>query len=537
LEGSRVQRFIDLLLGKGDEREIRSRKLSLLSLWVYLFFFVLFMTLGDKKFDRYILPIYPVVDILAALGLCRFGTLVARKVGGRILSSRSVWALGMAVTALLQAGFTLPHYPYYLTCYNPLLGGGRLAPQAYYVGWGEGLDQVAHYLNQKPGVAQLEVSSWYHRELIPFFHGSADRLDAKGDVNLMPWHTADYVVFYLNQVQRENPDQALVNYIRSLEPEYVVHLKGIDYVWLYRTPEHIPDDVVPAQHVQRAWFGDDLALLGYDVDAGQVPLDRLRTKLGTPPLDGKVRLNLYWEGLREMEADYRIFLDLVNGVYHVWGKQDGRPYWDGYPTNQWPKGLVMKDVREIKVWPGTPPGSYQVAVSVYDPASGRWLPSAGGGDVLIGPIELPRREPPPVEALDIEHPLSANLGGKVRLLGYHMTGAFQSGGEVHLTLFWQALKAMEEDYTVFIHLADPQGHIWGQKDNPPVDGFYPTTTWEVGEIVRDQYDLGVSPDAPPGQYQIEVGMYLAETGERLPVLAEDGSVQGDKILLTRVGVK
>jgi hypothetical protein len=250
-----------------------------------------------------------------------------------------------------------------------------------------------------------------------------------------------------------------------------------------------------------------------------------------------VRLNLYWEGLREMEADYRIFLDLVNGVYHVWGKQDGRPYWDGYPTNQWPKGLVMKDVREIEVWPGTPPGSYQVAVSVYDPASGRWLPSAGGGDVLIGPVELPRREPPSVEALDIEHPLSANLGGKVRLWGYDMTGAFQSGGEVHLTLFWQALKAMEEDYTVFIHLVDLQGHIWGQKDNPPVDGFYPTTAWEAGEIVRDQYDLGVSPDAPPGQYQIEVGMYLAETGERLPVLAEDGSVQGDKILLTRVGVK
>jgi hypothetical protein len=525
LDGWHSQRFIDLLLGKGEERETRSQKLSLLSLWAYLFSFVLFMTLGDKKFDRYILPIYPVVDILAALGLCRLGTLVARKVGGRILSSRSVWALGMAVTVLLQAGFTLPHYPYYLTYYNPLVGGGRFAPQVYYVGWGEGLDQMACYLNQKPGAAQLKVSAWYHRELIPFFLGSADRLDPKGDANLMPWHTADYVVFYLNQVQRDNPSQALVSYIRSLEPEYVVHLKGIDYAWLYRTPEHIPDEVVPAQHVERAWFGDDLALLGYDVDGSQVPLD------------GKVRVSLYWEGLREMEADYRVFLDLVNGVYHVWGKQDGRPYWDGYPTNQWPKGLVLRDVREIEVWPGTPPGSYQVAVSVYDPASSRWLPPAGGGDLIIGPVELPRREPPPVEALDIEHPLSANLDGKIGFLGYNMTGAFRPGSEVRLTLFWQVLKAMDKDYTVFIHLADAQGHIWGQKDNPPVDGFYPTTAWEAGEIVRDQYDLGISPDTPPGQHQIEVGMYLAETGERLPILAENGSVQGDKILLTRVEVE
>jgi hypothetical protein len=529
VEGSRLQRLIDRLLGKGEERETRSRRLSFLSLWAYLFSFVLFMTLGDKKFDRYILPVYPMAEILAALGLYQLGALVAKGVGERyrntILAGRSAWAFGLVVAVLLQAGFTLPHYPYYLTYYNPLVGGGWLAPQVYYVGWGEGLDQVARYLNQKPGAAQLKVSSWYHRELIPFFAGSADRLDPKGDANLMPWHIADYVIFYVNQVQRENPDQALVNYIRSLEPEHVVHLKGMDYAWLYRTPEHIPDDVVPAQHVQRAQFGDDLALLGYDVDGSRMPLD------------GEVRVNLYWQGLREMEADYRVFLDLINGVYHVWGKQDGRPYWDGYPTHQWPRGLVLRDVRTIEVWPGTPPGSYQVAISVYDPASGRWLPPAGGGDVLIGPIELPRREPPPVEALDIEHPLSANLGGKVRLLGYNMTGALRPDNEVHLTLFWQALKAMEEDYTVFIHLTDPEGQLWGQKDNPPVDGFYPTTTWEAGEIVRDQYDLGISPDAPPGPYQIEVGMYLAETGERLPVLAEDGRVRGDKILLTRAEVE
>jgi hypothetical protein len=70
-----------------------------------------------------------------------------------------------------------------------------------------------------------------------------------------------------------------------------------------------------------------------------------------------------------------------------------------------------------------------------------------------------------------------------------------------------------------------------------VDGFHSTTVWEAGEIVRDQYDLGISPDAPLGLYHIEIGMYLAETGERLPVLAEDGSVQGDKVLLAGVRVE
>jgi len=56
-------------------------------------------------------------------------------------------------------------------------------------------------------------------------------------------------------------------------------------------------------------------------------------------------------------------------------------------------------------------------------------------------------------------------------------------------------------------------------------------------MVRDQYDLRIPPDTPPGPYQIEVGMYLAETGERLPVLAEDRRVQGDRIWLARVRVE
>jgi len=79
---------------------------------------------------------------------------------------------------------------------------------------------------------------------------------------------------------------------------------------------------------------------------------------------------------------------------------------------------------------------------------------------------------------------------------------------------------MDQDYTVFTHLVDEKQNIWGQKDNPPVDGFYPTSRWNVGEIVRDQYDILISPEAPPGEYQIEVGMYLAETGERLVVEGE-----------------
>jgi hypothetical protein len=52
----------------------------------------------------------------------------------------------------------------------------------------------------------------------------------------------------------------------------------------------------------------------------------------------------------------------------------------------------------------------------------------------------------------------------------------------------------------------------------------------VGEVVRDQYDIAISPEALPGEYHLEVGMYLAETGERLSVFQEDQEI-GNRVLL------
>jgi len=194
--------------------------------------------------------------------------------------------------------------------------------------------------------------------------------------------------------------------------------------------------------------------------------------------------------------------------------------WGGSPTNSWEQGQVVGDRREINTSPGTPPGLYRIEIILYDLHSGQTLEPAGGEKPLLGPVEIPRWESLSVEALDIGHPIGANLGDKVSLLGYNIESGFRRGDNIHLTLFWQCLEEMDQDYTVFTHLVDEKQNIWGQKDNPPVDGFYPTSRWNVGEIVRDQYDILISPEAPPGEYQIEVGMYLAETGERLVVEGE-----------------
>ncbi len=97
---------------------------------------------------------------------------------------------------------------------------------------------------------------------------------------------------------------------------------------------------------------------------------------------------------------------------------------------------------------------------------------------------------------------------------------------------------LEEDYTVFDHLLGEsynpanEGFLWGQKDSMPLDGTYPTSRWLRNEVVVDRYAVVVQPDAPMGVYRVEVGMYLLETGERLPVLDDQGQrMPEDRALL------
>lgn len=44
-------------------------------------------------------------------------------------------------------------------------------------------------------------------------------------------------------------------------------------------------------------------------------------------------------------------------------------------------------------------------------------------------------------------------------------------------------------------------------------------------------DILISSEAPSGEYQIEVGMYLSEMGERLEVIGRNTVSHGDKVLL------
>jgi hypothetical protein len=108
----------------------------------------------------------------------------------------------------------------------------------------------------------------------------------------------------------------------------------------------------------------------------------------------------------------------------------------------------------------------------------------------------------------------------------------QPGETLGVTLSWQSLQAITEDYTVFVHLLGPDGRLHGQVDAWPVQGTYPTSAWTPGEVIVDRYRVPLDYDAPAGSYQIEIGFYLLATNTRLPIVGPDGVPLDDRILVS-----
>ncbi len=112
---------------------------------------------------------------------------------------------------------------------------------------------------------------------------------------------------------------------------------------------------------------------------------------------------------------------------------------------------------------------------------------------------------------------------QIALLDYRIEGPLRHGATVRLNVLWQVLKPLDEDYTVFVHAVDEAGAIWGQRDTEPQQGEYPTTEWGLGEILQDRYELQIDVTGPREGYQLVLGMYATETGERLKM--PDGTTE------------
>ncbi len=125
---------------------------------------------------------------------------------------------------------------------------------------------------------------------------------------------------------------------------------------------------------------------------------------------------------------------------------------------------------------------------------------------------------------------ATNFADQVALLDIDIPQTeLQPGGQLPLTITWQGLASMADDYTVFVQVLDVQDRLVGQVDSWPVQGTFPTSQWTPGEMVRDPYLVQLSNDLLPGDYKLNVGLYLLGTLQRLSVVDASGAAVNDKL--------
>lgn len=149
------------------------------------------------------------------------------------------------------------------------------------------------------------------------------------------------------------------------------------------------------------------------------------------------------------------------------------------------------------------------------------------GDVLH--LYFPPQFQPPQPQTQQEQP----LGDGIRLFGYDLLREAQGGAEVvKVGLYWHSKQKPSADYTVFLQLLDANGAlVWGW-DNPPCRRTCPTTSWQPGEYLRDEYTVPLDVLSPGATYTLVAGMYNPATGQRLPLLSPGEEVVGDFMTLT-----
>ena len=485
------------------------------ALLIFALVFVLGMSVGAKKFDRYILPAFLALDVVAALGWWAIGQAVAQWRGATGARARQ-WSAGVAIAGLLalHAIFAAIHYPYYLTYFNPLTGGSATAPRALIIGWGEGLNEAAAWLNQQNNAQDLRVAAWYNDGPFSYYFKGQDTNLGSGSA--LAWLDTDYAVTYVNQWQRQIPSPEAVAWFAAQTPVHTVNFRGLELARVYdlRTAPLAAFLDIPKENA--ATFGEQLRLLAYTIEPAQVAPGET------------VQVTLYEQARAAMSTNYNVLLRLVSATGEEVWREDGWPW--GAPTTAWPLREVRPDGHAVTPPADTPPGLYKLLMTIYDPATLETLDAQS-------PAGTPLGDTVAVAALQVGDAPAATgdrwaFGGLLALDGVLLESTSRPGADLALHWNWESLARTATPYTLFTHVIGPDGVQVAGIDGPPLGGFAATNLLLPGQRFADALTVPLPADAPPGVYSVQMGIYDPGTGARLPLTGApqanaQGAVQGD----------
>jgi 4-amino-4-deoxy-L-arabinose transferase-like glycosyltransferase len=146
------------------------------------------------------------------------------------------------------------------------------------------------------------------------------------------------------------------------------------------------------------------------------------------------------------------------------------------------------------------------------------------GARILATFTPPRLRAPEAVMSQIQ-PVDLTYGGSARLLGVNVEPKRVLAGEdLHVEACWEAISPMKKDYSVFVQVLGPENVQIASRRTYPGLGRFPTSLWPEGRAFCDTYRMEIAAWAEaPLRYQIEVGLFNAESMERLPVVNANGT--------------
>jgi hypothetical protein len=223
--------------------------------------------------------------------------------------------------------------------------------------------------------------------------------------------------------------------------------------------------------------------------------------------------------------------------------------WDGWQTNLWFPGVIMRDVVRLKLPQDAPtPRSYWLILRVFEwegheyriddlsetvdvPITQTDRPLIEDNVLILTSIPAVSDEPVPEAPTEADYQFADGF----TLTGYALPDSGQLGDSLPIDFWWQTQEDVEGELTQFIHMINTNGVDHAGFDQPPFAGSFPTSDWPAHIEFRDEVRFPLPEDLPPGEYRVYTGMYAAQTGERRPVSGPDGQpVQDFSIYLGTV---
>ena len=459
-----------------------------IGIWfVYIGVTLVGLSLMVSKVGRYLLPIFPALSILTALG---FGWLFDW-IGSKTGNSRWIKNGGVLAICAGQLALTLTSYPYFYSYWNPILGGAAAAVKILPVGSGEGLDKAIDVVNQLPDAEHLTLicgssRAWCEGKFV----GTTWPYDV---LNSGEWMQADYVLPYISWSQRQMYPQQVIDYLSRQSLVYEAELGGATYAWLYRVPE------------VRFFSGTKLEgrgmLYGYNLSDTELRSGDVLTA------------TLYWRNEGQQPSD-AFFVAVEDAADYPWATAYAKPR-PGFEEAAQTRMEVVESEASLLLPLGMPPGHYFLKMGFV----------TDSGETLVGSFELPDNGDDILVSLpdsfpgEIEVAVPNELGlalGDVSVLGYELwPAAITTGEKGWLTLYWRADRDGPRDYVVGIRLLGSDGEEVAYWLGRPVYSGYATSEWVAGQVVQDPWELVVPEGVPPGDYELELVLFDSANGEPL----------------------